>query len=619
MSYSALQEAHVSYLTNSQGTVDPAGHGTSPRTPVLHSSHIFSSPISKLINFKKKPSNTLSSSVASSPSASPQPHRSNSATPKKIARLNDDYIFGSPKPAQKMPSQNQNVRENLHSRAEQIIYTPQQRMFNPSPKRPPPPRPVAVDTFKENFFPLSDLQSAQTPSTISSKERQNETAKKRYVNEECCLCFEKLSTRSKNEKVFGARCGHVVHEGCLLLFIESNVESEQNASSSSSNAQRDNLFPFPTGVSRLDSSFQDNLVSHLLLSSKDYKKNGDPYFFSQKSQPPRLQDTLVQVVPPVPQRKYTSVISPIVQGQCPPYLSRYSSQKSKKSFKSLNSPKPITRKVAATTPTLVSSRIRTSAALINQKKNTTTTSTVVGSYDDDDKDEELEIIHIDDVHKLKPLAESVRQVVPRKIKSPPKSLIIVLQLDSHKKITFAENISIVNSLKALDMWYRIMNKKGQRLSSQYGEDDGVLWSVKLCCVDDMGKVLSSGHVSDVLQQLGSSPGLRFSQIRGKTLTSDYWDRALIQRYYQDFDSPIEVCMISNCGEPSGGAFLDRNSNIMMWDNFFTLSRETLCKIHIGYLNEDIDDELIEINSWLEIMELLCAYYGFEFGQDFGDL
>lgn len=182
--------------------------------------------------------------------------------------------------------------------------------------------------------------------------------------------------------------------------------------------------------------------------------------------------------------------------------------------------------------------------------------------------------------------------VPIKSYGNIEDLIVIIQLDSIKKIKKKENINLNNSIKSLNKYF---NKKKKML--------------KFVILDEKCKILCIGSSNDVLNQLDGS--LKFEQIRGKKLTPTSWSNGVIQKYFMDIDeSALNIVVISSTE-------MDIDNNCLFYD-FYASCNDNVLKLHVGFLNvdysEDIDD-LVEINSWYDIMEILCFSLNLEFGQD----
>lgn len=133
--------------------------------------------------------------------------------------------------------------------------------------------------------------------------------------------------------------------------------------------------------------------------------------------------------------------------------------------------------------------------------------------------------------------------------------------------------------------------------------------LKFVILDEKSKILCIGSSKDVLDQLDGS--LKFEQIRGKTLTETSWSNSVIQKYFMDIDeSSLNVVVMSSTE-------MDIDNNCL-FNDFYTSSNDNVLKLHVGFLNvdysEDIND-LVEINSWYDMMEILCFSLNLEFGQD----
>ncbi|KAL6934221.1 hypothetical protein ACO0OL_002761 [Hanseniaspora opuntiae] len=133
--------------------------------------------------------------------------------------------------------------------------------------------------------------------------------------------------------------------------------------------------------------------------------------------------------------------------------------------------------------------------------------------------------------------------------------------------------------------------------------------LKFVILDEKSKILCIGSSKDVLDQLDGS--LKFEQIRGKILTETSWSNSVIQKYFMDIDeSSLNVVVMSSTE-------MDIDNNCL-FNDFYTSSNDNVLKLHVGFLNvdysEDIND-LVEINSWYDMMEILCFSLNLEFGQD----
>lgn len=182
--------------------------------------------------------------------------------------------------------------------------------------------------------------------------------------------------------------------------------------------------------------------------------------------------------------------------------------------------------------------------------------------------------------------------VPIKSYGNVEDLIMIIQLDSIKKIKKRENLNLINSIKSLNKYF---NKKKKML--------------KFVILDEKSKILCIGSSKDVLDQLDGS--LKFEQIRGKILTETSWSNSVIQKYFMDIDeSSLNVVVMSSTE-------MDIDNNCL-FNDFYTSSNDNVLKLHVGFLNvdysEDIND-LVEINSWYDMMEILCFSLNLEFGQD----
>lgn len=182
--------------------------------------------------------------------------------------------------------------------------------------------------------------------------------------------------------------------------------------------------------------------------------------------------------------------------------------------------------------------------------------------------------------------------VPIKSYGNVEDLIVIIQLDSMRKIKKRENLNLINSIKSLNKYY---NKKRKIL--------------KYVILDEKSKILCIGSSKDVLNQLDGS--LKFEQIRGKKLTQTSWSNGVIQKYFMDInESALNVVVMSNTEMN-----IDNNC---LFNDFYTSSNDNVLKLHVGFLNVDYSEninDLVEINSWYDMMEILCFSLNLEFGQD----
>lgn len=209
----------------------------------------------------------------------------------------------------------------------------------------------------------------------------------------------------------------------------------------------------------------------------------------------------------------------------------------------------------------------------------------------DENNDDTVIMGLQDVIIKKSNTE-VSTNVPIKSYDNVDDLIVIIQLDSIKKIKKRENLNLINSIKSLNKYF---NKKKKIL--------------KFVILDEKSKILCIGSSEDVLSQLDGS--LKFEQIRGKKLTQTSWSTGVLQRYFMDVDeSNLNVVVMSSTEMNT-----DQNC---LFNDFYASSNDNLLKIHVGFLNvdysEDIKD-LVEINSWYDMMETICFSLNIEFGQD----
>lgn len=193
---------------------------------------------------------------------------------------------------------------------------------------------------------------------------------------------------------------------------------------------------------------------------------------------------------------------------------------------------------------------------------------------------------------IKKSNNEVSTTVPIKSYDEVEDLILILQLDSEKKIKISENLNLVNSIKSLNEYF-LKKKK----------------TLKFVIVDQKSKILCIGSSKDVLNQLNGR--MKFDQIRGKKLSESSWSTSVLQKYFMNTeDSELNVVVMSNTE-------MDFEQNCL-FNDFYTTSLENVLKIHVGFLNVDYSEEindLVEINSWLDMMEILCFSLNLEFGQD----
>ncbi|XBW36196.1 hypothetical protein QEN19_001776 [Hanseniaspora menglaensis] len=172
----------------------------------------------------------------------------------------------------------------------------------------------------------------------------------------------------------------------------------------------------------------------------------------------------------------------------------------------------------------------------------------------------------------------------------PVNLVVVLQLDSTKLIKKSENFNLINSIKALEIYCKKKN--------------GIL---KFVVLDENLKILTIGASKDILNQLNGN--LHFDQIRGKYFNENQWSSSVLQAYYSLVKDPVAVIVLSNTEMIESG-------NCLFSD--FYGSQNNVLKIHIGYLNVDYSDcitDLVEINTWIELMEIICVSFDIEFDND----
>lgn len=184
--------------------------------------------------------------------------------------------------------------------------------------------------------------------------------------------------------------------------------------------------------------------------------------------------------------------------------------------------------------------------------------------------------------------------MPIKNNLKPKNLIIVLQLETSKLLKKSENLNLVNSIKALQHYFDF--KKGV---------------VRFVVLDEKSKILSIGTGSDILMQLNCC--LQFDQIRGKKLNENLWYSLVYKKYYSGLKTIVDVVILSN-------SEMIENDNCL-FNNFYG-SEEKILKIHIGYLNVDYCEsivDLVEINSLMELMEIICFSFDIDFDQEEIDL
>lgn len=183
----------------------------------------------------------------------------------------------------------------------------------------------------------------------------------------------------------------------------------------------------------------------------------------------------------------------------------------------------------------------------------------------------------------------ITNLMPIKNNLKPKNLIVVLQLDTSKLLKKSENCNLVNSIKTLQHYFDIRK--------------GVLRFVVL---DETSKILTIGTASDILMQLNCC---LHDQIRGKKLNKNLWYSLVYKKYYSALKTNIDVIIISN------SEMIEVDN--CLFNNFYG-SEENILKIHIGYLNIDYCEsiiDLVEINTLMELMEIICFSFDFEFGQD----
>ncbi|KAH3901897.1 uncharacterized protein SCODWIG_02269 [Saccharomycodes ludwigii] len=182
-------------------------------------------------------------------------------------------------------------------------------------------------------------------------------------------------------------------------------------------------------------------------------------------------------------------------------------------------------------------------------------------------------------------------------KREPTELIIVLQLDSEKKITQIQNNNLINAIKALNTYPKL--KK-----------------LHLCCISEDLKILCFGSTTHVLSQMSS--GLNFKQFRGATFTpEDLFYKIYPHGASNDFLNDVGLVVISNSSmnESKSCLFMNYNifgSNPTQFENFSGI------KIHVGFLNVDYSNkisELLEIDTWNDLLEVISFTFNIKFGED----
>ena len=193
---------------------------------------------------------------------------------------------------------------------------------------------------------------------------------------------------------------------------------------------------------------------------------------------------------------------------------------------------------------------------------------------------------------IKKSNNEVSTTLPIKSYSEVEDLILILQLDSEKKIKISENFNLVNSIKSLNDYFTKKQK-----------------TLKFVILDQKLKVLCVGSSKDVLNQLNGR--MKFEQIRGKKFTESFWSNSVLQKYFiSTEDSKLNIVVMSNTE-------MNVEQNCLFKD-FYASSFENVLKVHVGFLNIDYSEEindLVEINTWFDLMEILCFSLNLEFGQD----
>ncbi|OBA28542.1 hypothetical protein HANVADRAFT_54904 [Hanseniaspora valbyensis NRRL Y-1626] len=228
----------------------------------------------------------------------------------------------------------------------------------------------------------------------------------------------------------------------------------------------------------------------------------------------------------------------------------------------------------------------TLSSLPESKKNNTNNNVLIDNVDNNDGKKIVD--SIDMIVKRGDL--QISNLMPIKNNLKPKDLIVVLQIDSQKLIKKSENHNLINSIKALKNYYEL--KKG---------------IFRIVVLDETLKILSIGTANDILCQLNGL--ISFTQIRGKKLNGNLWSSLVMQKYYSETENDIGIVVLSN-------SEMKENTNCLFKDFFG--SQENLLKVHIGYLNVDYSDfitDLVEINTWMDLMEIICYSFDIEFGQD----
>ncbi|KAL6927014.1 hypothetical protein ACO0SA_004100 [Hanseniaspora valbyensis] len=229
----------------------------------------------------------------------------------------------------------------------------------------------------------------------------------------------------------------------------------------------------------------------------------------------------------------------------------------------------------------------TLSSLPESKKDNTNKSVQIDTFDNDDDGKKI-VDSIDMIVKRGDL--QISNLMPIKNNLKPKDLIVVLQIDSQRLIKKSENHNLINSIKALKNYYEL--KKG---------------IFRIVVLDETLKILSIGAANDILCQLNGL--ISFSQIRGKKLNGNLWSSLVMQKYYSETENDIGIVVLSN-------SEMNEHTNCLFKDFFG--SQENLLKVHIGYLNVDYSDfitDLVEINTCMDLMEIICYSFDIEFGQD----
>lgn len=92
--------------------------------------------------------------------------------------------------------------------------------------------------------------------------KSKQPIKKSFLRETCCLCEEPVSNKTKLEKIVPLKCGHLVHEECLLAFFEGNYRQ----------GDIHKMFPQCTKCKSdnscipVDENLKDKLISQFLIN-----------------------------------------------------------------------------------------------------------------------------------------------------------------------------------------------------------------------------------------------------------------------------------------------------------------------------------------------------------------